>query len=518
MIQPRGRFGRLVRPARLPGRIKTWRAAVLALAVLAGLAGPARYASGATAGTVHTGSLAMSPKNVNAGDTADSLAFTWTNSNKAGPGTVSIVVPAGFSVPQAASAGAAGYLQVTSGCARFQVTGVSPGPGGASVVSVAENCASGQEGVLLYSAVTVPTTVGSYLFDGSFSPAGASAPTPFANPKAVTVKPGPLASLTVSPATATINSGGTQAYAVDGFDAYGNARGAIASPKLTIKPDGSCAAATCTAATPGAHTVTAKHAGLSATATLTVAGSADLAVTESVSSASPYYYALVSFTTTVTNTSTSTAANGVTVTAVAPAGLVSPGETVTAGSYAAGTWAVGSLAAGASATLTISGYAGAVSLGTQTVTATVTAATADPNGSNNSASASEASQPAELRATITPLPDNPQVVDIGLPGDVGWTASAGNADSPAAPALVNPGGLPATGDWLASWTCSTESGNPCPFVDALANSNPLTLAFPINQLGIENYLITLTVCAAANPNYTGCTATTTSFTTTNSGG
>jgi hypothetical protein len=48
MIQPRGRFGRLVRPARLPGRIKTWRAAVLALAVLAGLAGPARYASGAT--------------------------------------------------------------------------------------------------------------------------------------------------------------------------------------------------------------------------------------------------------------------------------------------------------------------------------------------------------------------------------------------------------------------------------------------------------------------------------------
>ena len=61
------------------------------------------------------------------------------------------------------------------------------------MVSVAENCASGQQGVLLYSAVTVPTTVGSYLFDGSFTRAGASAATPFADPKSVTVKPGPLA-------------------------------------------------------------------------------------------------------------------------------------------------------------------------------------------------------------------------------------------------------------------------------------------------------------------------------------
>ena len=241
-------------------------------------------------------------------------------------------------------------------------------------------------------------------------------------------------------------------------------------------------------------------------------------MTEAVSGASPYYYAPVSFTTTVTNTSTSTAADGVTVTALVPAGLVTPAETVSAGSYAAGIWSVGSLPAGASATLTISGYAGAVSLGTQTVTATVTAATTDPNGSNNTASASEASQPAELSATITPLPANPLVVDIGLPGDIGWTANAGNADSPAAPALVNPGGLPETGDWLAFWTCQTESGNPCPSVDALTNSNPLTLAIPVNQLGIENYLITLTVCAAANPNYTGCSATSTSFTTTNSGG
>ena len=82
------------------------------------------------------------------------------------------------------------------------------------------------------------------------------------------------------------------------------------------------------------------------TATLTVI-EADLSATQTVSTASPYYYAPVTFTTTVTNTSATTTATGVTA-AVAvnePAGLVSPAAAST-GSYAGGTDAIGSLAPG----------------------------------------------------------------------------------------------------------------------------------------------------------------------------
>jgi hypothetical protein len=87
----------------------------------------------------------------------------------------------------------------------------------------------------------------------------------------VTVKAGPLASLTLSPATATITSGGSQAYTAQGFDAYGNSRGDITSAtKFKISPNGSCTGATCTAATPGPHIVIGTSKKIIGTATLTV--------------------------------------------------------------------------------------------------------------------------------------------------------------------------------------------------------------------------------------------------------
>jgi uncharacterized protein DUF11 len=150
----------------------------------------------------------------------------------------------------------------------------------------------------------------------------------------------------------------------------------------------------------------------------------------------------VTFTTTVTNTSTTTASTGDSATVAAPSGLLSPAVTAGTGSYSNGTWTIGSLAPGASATLTITGYAGDVSAGTQTVTATVIAATPDPNPANNTAAAPEASRPAPFVAVITPGPANqgPPINVCAPPVIETRYASAVNELNPAAPSPT-PGSL-----------------------------------------------------------------------------
>jgi parallel beta-helix repeat protein len=102
--------------------------------------------------------------------------------------------------------------------------------------------------------------------DGGFTDAGS-----------LSVNAGALDHLTISPASATISSGGSQAYTAAGFDQYSNALGDItSSTTFTIAPDGSCTGATCTASVAGAHTVTGTKSGKSATASLQVgSGSLD---------------------------------------------------------------------------------------------------------------------------------------------------------------------------------------------------------------------------------------------------
>jgi hypothetical protein len=479
---------------------------------LAGFTGGLAVSSAAAA-TVRTGTLALSPAKATAGDTADVFTFTYTAPAKPSPGTISIGLPAGFSPPQNSSASGRGYLSVSSACAQFQVTGVTADGTGGNVVTVAENCAAGLKATLIYSQVTVPTTAQDYPVATSFTPPGGTA-VAFANQHIVTVKPGALASVTVTPATATIAPGGTQAYTASGFDAYGNALGPIAGAKFTIKPNGSCTGATCTATAAGPHTVTATSKKISGTATLTVAASPDLAVTEQVSNTLPHYYTPLSFTTTVTNLSTTTASNGVSVTVAAPAALISPSVTASAGSYnGTSTWTIGTLAPGASATLTIAGFAGDVDAGLQTVTATLTSTTPDPNSANNTASASEKSQPADLGVKITPDAGDPPLndVDVSGTGNIGFTGSAYNVENPSAPA-------PAVNDF---WTCSSLSGNPCPDNPALTAPSPAHISFPISSFSgaIDTWTLTFQV-TAANDNYSAGSQAfaTVSFTTINSGG
>ena len=75
------------------------------------------------------------------------------------------------------------------------------------------------------------------------------------------MKPGPPASLTLNPGSATITAGdNSQPYQATGKDAHGNSLGdATSRTAFTIAPDGSCTTTdpkTCTATIAGPHTVT----------------------------------------------------------------------------------------------------------------------------------------------------------------------------------------------------------------------------------------------------------------------
>jgi outer membrane protein assembly factor BamB len=85
------------------------------------------------------------------------------------------------------------------------------------------------------------------------------------------VTAGPLATLTISPASSSIPAGGSVTYSASGADQYGNSLGTVTSSTIfSISPDGSCSGATCTATTAGTHTVTGTNSGKSATAAMSV--------------------------------------------------------------------------------------------------------------------------------------------------------------------------------------------------------------------------------------------------------
>jgi hypothetical protein len=84
----------------------------------------------------------------------------------------------------------------------------------------------------------------------------------------LTVNPGSLSYIVVSPSTAVVEPGVSQAYTTRGYDSFGNLRGTV--PATLEIVDGGCQTGFCVATTVGDHLVTAHHAGRSDTAVLTV--------------------------------------------------------------------------------------------------------------------------------------------------------------------------------------------------------------------------------------------------------
>jgi hypothetical protein len=98
------------------------------------------------------------------------------------------------------------------------------------------------------------------------------------------VHPTTVASLVVTPATATIAAGQPQTYTVEGFDSSGDDVGNVtASSSFVIGPNGSCDGAVCTAtaadAASGSHTVTVTGGSATTTVSLTVTAAAAKTVT-----------------------------------------------------------------------------------------------------------------------------------------------------------------------------------------------------------------------------------------------
>src|SRR5207302_1254129 len=107
------------------------------------------------------------------------------------------------------------------------------------------------------------TTAGGHIVTGSYN--GITGTTN------LTVNGAALDHVTLSPATASIGAGGSQTYATEGFDQYGNDLGHVtASTRFTVSPDGTCSGATCAPYVAGPHTVTGTDAGVTGTASLTV--------------------------------------------------------------------------------------------------------------------------------------------------------------------------------------------------------------------------------------------------------
>ena len=85
--------------------------------------------------------------------------------------------------------------------------------------------------------------------------------------------PGALDHIAITPGSATIAAGASQAFTVEAFDRFNYSRGDVtASTLFSIAPSGSCTGASCTPATAGPHTVEASYEGKTAIASLTVTG------------------------------------------------------------------------------------------------------------------------------------------------------------------------------------------------------------------------------------------------------
>jgi len=139
---------------------------------------------------------------------------------------------------------------------------------------------------------------------------------------------------------------------------------------------------------------------------------ADLAVTQTIDDATPNVGQVVTFTVTLANAGPSTATNvAVAVADALPAGLTLVSATPSQGTYAGGTWSVGTVAPGAAPTLTI--VARVVSPDRLTNLAAISAGDqADPTTPDNAAGATETPPQADLGVTLAVSDPTPNVGEV----------------------------------------------------------------------------------------------------------
>ena len=136
--------------------------------------------------------------------------------------------------------------------AGFTITPQSGGSGNGATCAAA-GCSATAAGTYTIAA-SVPSTSG-----------------PATGSTTLTVTPGPVAALALTPASASIQTGQTQSYQATGSDAYGNTLGDVTAQTIFgIDGTGTCDDAACGSSDPGSYTVTGTDGSASGTATLAV--------------------------------------------------------------------------------------------------------------------------------------------------------------------------------------------------------------------------------------------------------
>jgi uncharacterized repeat protein (TIGR01451 family) len=207
---------------------------------------------------------------------------------------------------------------------------------------------------------------------------------------------------------------------------------------------------------------------------------ADLALTKTVSNSRPNVGDTITFTVTLTNNGPS-AATGVQVSDLLPAGLTFVSATPSQGTYAAvsGTWAVGTVARGAQATLNIRAQvAGPITL---TNLATIAHSDQfDPVPGDNSAGTTITPQQADLVVSKTVNNSAPEIGDV-----VTFTVAVTNAGPDTATGVIVTDALPAGLQFVAA-TPSQGTYNPATGVwtlGSVAGGTSMTLKIQARVVG-----------------------------------
>ncbi len=249
----------------------------------------------------------------------------------------------------------------------------------------------------------------------------------------VSFTPGLLASVTVNPASATVQAGVAQAYTVRGFDAFGHDLGDVTpASTFAINPDGTCTGASCTATIVGPHTVIVTN-----TTNGTHTTTASLTVTPAAANAAATTITASPGTITANGTSTSAitvqakdqynnslATGGATVALATTGGTLSAVTDNTNGTYTATLTSASSPGSG-----TVSGTLNATAIGN---TATVTFSAIVPGPASGATSTITAS-PNAIQAdgistsTITVQLKDAAGTNLGTGGDTVALATTGGA-------------------------------------------------------------------------------------------
>ena len=200
--------------------------------------------------------------------------YTVKGTDGAATGTATLTVTAGPTASLALSPANADV--VAGGSQAYTATGydtygnTTGNVTGSTTFTIAPNGAG--TGASCTGTSCTASALGSYTVTGTDGSATGTAN--------LTVSAGPPATLTLSPASATVAAGTGQAYTATGYDTYGNTTGNVTgSTTFTIAPNGagtgaSCTGASCTATEAGTYTVTGTDGTATGTATLTVTAAA----------------------------------------------------------------------------------------------------------------------------------------------------------------------------------------------------------------------------------------------------